>query len=113
MTQRSVRFFPPQVARRGLSWLGLGTLALLGLAGCSQHATSTAGETAPEATATRAEALAGPQTPVTYQYDKLGRLRSAEYPSATKRIRVDYDKAGNRTQSAIDQTITNADAAAP
>lgn len=80
-------------------------------AGCAQKVAEPT--EASEPTGTRAEALTGPQTVVTYQYDQRGRLRSAEYPNATKRIRVDQDKAGNRTQLVVDQTITNPDAAAP
>jgi hypothetical protein len=59
-----------------------------------------------EAVSTRQDALVT-QTAVTYGYDALGRLAWAEYPASTKRIVYSYDSAGNRSQRAIDTTITN------
>lgn len=48
----------------------------------------------------------GPQTPVIMTYDAQGRLRTAEYALAGRRLRYDYDGNGNRTTQAIDSVIT-------
>lgn len=95
---------------RMLAPFGL-ALSLLAAVGCGQKSADP--EDAPMPTEVRTAPLTGPQTVVTYQYDKLGRLRSVEYPNATKRVHVDYDNAGNRTRVVIDNTITNPNPTAP
>lgn len=50
---------------------------------------------------------------VTYTYDELGRLKSAQYPDG-KKITYTYDATGNRTQAAITQNnapVANDDSA--
>jgi YD repeat-containing protein len=74
---------------------------------CAFAGCAGSGDDRPVSVEPQVQQLTSPQTVVTYTYDSLGRLRTAEYPAATKRIVINYDRAGNRVVSAIDTTITN------
>jgi hypothetical protein len=103
------------LARR-LSLLVIATLALgAGVSACGDDSPAPA-STPPTATApatSPASAALVTQTPVTFTYDALGRVKTVEYPSATRRVVLTYDKAGNWSSRAVDTTITNPTPALP